>query len=281
MSSQIERFPYYLFLKLEFVSETKNFMKNGGSVFMLMGLTPTPEGELSEASAQFRAATLAAQEEMKNVFDSILKSAETVVRGKTVKPMKGINFHNLRTWNEMINNGEADFTRHIVWAYKIVWELLYALHDKSGDDVKNVDRLNNLKDWEKLHDADFFISKGTGVQDLANKLFAGNAKFGLTTFSPATEAKDRYNFKFERYFFKDQNEVSTARPENIYVLSPVARYPTDARKNTPDYNLLCNTSRQTISFLIIISHVCLQFNMRMAQQTPIELRLHLKAEIKT
>ena len=236
MSSQIERFPYYLFLKPEFVSETKDFMKNGGSIAMLLGLTPTPEGELSEASAQLRAATLAAQEEMKNVFDSILKSAETVVRGKTVKPMKGINFHNLRTWNEMINNGEADFTRHIVWAYKIVWELLYALHDKSGDDVKNVDRLNNLKDWEKLHDADFFISDGTGVQDLANKLFAGNAKFGLTTFSPATEAKDRYNFKFERYFFKDNNEVSTARPENIYVLSPVARYPTDARKNTPDYN---------------------------------------------
>ena len=182
-----------------------------------------------------------ALENHKAFLDAVLKSDATLTfYGKIFEVMQGVSYHNLKTWNSMINSNQADFTRHIVWAYKVLWEFLYAENTKNETTYKDkLRRMNKLDDWKKLGSADFFIADNHAPQKLAKKIFKAMPAEGFKTFVPHDEARDRWGLVLNYEILNGSDEWERAKditPFNYYAISPVARYPTDARKDTPDYN---------------------------------------------
>ena len=183
-----------------------------------------------------------ARDNHKAFLDAVLTTqSKLTYDGHKIDPMPGISYHNIKTWNDMINSNEADFTRHIVWAYKVLWEVLYAQSMK--DNTKYPDKIkqmNNLSDWEKLGSADFFIADNNAPYKLATSIFKPIGEdFPFKTFTPHEEARDRWGLVLNYQALNADNlpeRIKDITPFSYYAISPVARYPTDARKNTPDYN---------------------------------------------
>ena len=115
MTEKFEKFPHLLFGPgVAYYAEE------------VLGDGPVPIVGIKEYVKPAADAQLKAKENHKRFIDSIVQSKASSINGKPIKAMKGVNYNNLKFWNDKIRSGKSDFTKHIVWAYKILGEAIQA-----------------------------------------------------------------------------------------------------------------------------------------------------------
>jgi hypothetical protein len=245
MSKPFEKFPSLLFGDADAYK---------GAEQVGLNVVAAATGEEQAKETKEMAAFEKAQENHKAFLDSIIQSKSATINGQQVKPMKGVNYHNLKYWNDLIRTGKSDFTKHIVWAYKILWETSEAQQDKGLS--KNISwaknkksiftKWNNLDEWKGLHNPLKWIASKKSL-DISKALFTGLEEQKISWHRPA-DYSEKFDYldkhvdvfgildEFKELAKGNPNAFRDPRKEAFYFHSPVKRFFTDKMESTMFYD---------------------------------------------